>query len=104
MSVQAEEIPQHLEGWARWQRNFEQSFKMLGREIDFAFYNFGLDKTFPPVVRYMIAALICSSPIIMVFAMLCCCVDDDEMVEEQNEEMDARAERWKQLEARRAQF
>lgn len=74
-SVQAEEIPQNLEGLAYYQKAFTLFLKNFAREIDHLFYEWGYESV-PPTYRYVLAGSVCSLPLVLVLILICCCTDD----------------------------
>jgi hypothetical protein len=75
-SAETEEIPKNLEGMDYWKRYVQRAMKDFTNEVDMMFVHYELDKTVPPIARYVIACSIVCAPILLLMIMLCCCVDD----------------------------
>ena len=75
-SVEAEQIPEHLEGWDLFLKNVEMTKKSVAREIDHLFHEMGYAEAIPPYARYTLAILVCCLPVIMVCVLLFACNDD----------------------------
>ena len=74
VSEEAEEIPADLGTAEFFIRHFVKETNDFAREIDFLFYDIGLDVYISPLIRYMIVASLIIVPLVMLLVIMICLV------------------------------
>ena len=73
-----QKVPVNLSSMESWSRWGDQQVKLVQRDVDMAWTQYGLDAYIPPPYHYALAFFMCCTPFILVCAMLCCMLDEDD--------------------------